>query len=249
MPCVRFFSQAGSFEDLDLSLARIVKSLALERNDTHGRRRDTHSKSLEKGQDMLIRSALTGVVMAGTATTVFGLGGSALAATPTPHADFAAQAKSAGLSSAKADVLQTQVNGYLAKYHGTQIAANKISAKGMYITVALPDEKYARTLPAASGMQPADVWQDKCLDGSPVYSGWFCLYKGQTFQGDVLSMYTCGNHSIYGWYNNGSWVNDQSRGTVALLRSANWSYTFYTPGSYASSTSFNWTPVDVVHPC
>jgi hypothetical protein len=229
--------------------ARIVKFLALERNDTHRWRCDTHSKSLEKGQDMLIRSALTGVAVAGIATTVMALGGSALAATPSPHADFTAQAKSAGLTNAKAKVLQTQVDRYVATYHGKQTAANKISAKGMYITVALPDEKYARTLPATAGMQPADVWQDKCLDGSPVYSGWFCLYKGQTFQGDVLSMYTCGNHSIYGWYNNGSWVNDQTRGTVALLRSANWSYAFYTPGSYASSTSFNWTPVDVVRPC
>jgi hypothetical protein len=175
-------------------------------------------------------------------------GATAHTTTPAPAA-LAAQAKGAGLSSAQARTLQTRVDRYVADYHGTQIAANKIAANGMYITLALPGEKYARDLPAASGVRPADVWQDRCLDGSPVYSGWFCLYKGETFQGDVLSMYTCGNHSIYGWYGNGSWVNDQTRGTVALLRSANWSYAYYTPGAYASSYSFNWTPVDVVHPC
>jgi len=195
---------------------------------------------------MLIRKALT---VAGLAVTVVGLGGAAVAATPAPKAPFAAQAKSAGLSSSQAGVLQGQVDGYVARYHGTQIAANKISAKGMYITVALPGEKYARTLPPASGMQANDVWQDKCLDGSPVYSGWFCLYKGETFQGDVLSMYTCGDHAISGWYGWGSWVNDQTQGTVALLRSANWSYQFRTGGAYDSSRSFYWTPVDVVHPC
>jgi hypothetical protein len=183
---------------------------------------------------------------------VFAAGGavSATADTePVVQADFDVQAKSAGLSRAQAEELQTRVDRYLADYHGTQIAANKISAVGMYITVALPGENYARTLPAASDVLAKDVWQDRCLNGSPVYSGWFCLYKRQTFQGDVLSMYTCGDHRIYNWYGYGSWVNDQTRGTVALLRSANWAYQYRTPGAYSSSTSFNWTPVDVVHPC
>ncbi|MCO6006225.1 hypothetical protein NE236_14625 [Actinoallomurus purpureus] len=186
---------------------------------------------------------------AGTLTAAGALSaGSANAITPA-HADFTAQAKSAGLSSANAKVLQTRVDGYLARYHGTQIAANKVSAKGMYVTVALPGEKYARTLPDTSEVHANDAWQDKCLNGSPVYSGWFCLYKGETFQGDVLSMYTCGDHAISGWYGNGSWVNDQTQNTVALLRSASGGYKFYTPGAYSSSYSFNWTPVDVVHPC
>ncbi|GAB3963610.1 hypothetical protein GCM10029978_022040 [Actinoallomurus acanthiterrae] len=179
--------------------------------------------------------------------------GVASATTPAPttpaSADFAAQAKSAGLSNAQAKTLQTRVDRYVADYHGTQIAANKVSAKGMYITVALPGEKYARTLPAAPGVHANDVWQDKCLADNPIYSGWFCLYKGEVFQGDVLSMYTCGDHNIYGWYNNGSWVNNQTKGTVALLRSASGGYKFYTGGAYDSSQSFNWTPVDVVHPC
>lgn len=92
---------------------------------------------------------------------------SAHAATTPAQADFTAQAKRAGLSSTNAKVLQKRVNRYLAKYHGKQIAANKISAKGMYITVALPGEKYARTLPATSGMHTTDTWTDMCYMGGP----------------------------------------------------------------------------------
>lgn len=188
------------------------------------------------------------VLGAGVAIAAASLTAGAASAS-TGSADFTAQAKSAGLSSAKAEELQTRVDRYLADYHGTQIAANKISADGMYITLALPGERYARTLPPTAGMRPMDEWRDRCLDGSPVYSGWFCLYKAPTFQGDVLSMYTCGDHAIHGWLGNGSWVNDQTQGTVALLRSANWSYQFNTPGAYSSKYTYDWTPVDVVHPC
>jgi hypothetical protein len=209
-----------------------------------------HSSTKPAAARRMMVGKATALAFAICVLSTVGAVGAPMARAATPaHADFTAQAKSAGLSSTNAKVLQTRVDGYLAKYHGTQIAANKISAKGMYITLVLPGEKYARTLPATSGMQASDVWQDKCLNGSPIYSGWFCMYKGETFQGDALSMYTCGDHAIYNWYGNGSWSNDQTRGTVALLRSANWSYQYYTPGAYSSSTSFNWTPVDVVHPC
>jgi hypothetical protein len=196
----------------------------------------------------LAKRAVFAALGAGVAIAAASLTAGAASAS-TGSADFTAQAKNAGLSSAKAKELQSRVDRYLTDYHGTQIAANKISADGMYITLALPGEKYARTLPPAAGMRPLDEWRDRCLDGSPVHSGWFCLYKQPVFQGDVLSMYTCGNHPIYNWLGRGSWVNDQTQGTVALLRSNSWSYAYYTPGAYSSDTDYDWTPVDVVHPC
>jgi hypothetical protein len=141
---------------------------------------------------------------------------------------FDTQARSLGLSSAQADTLQAQVNSYLSKLGGTQVAINKINLNNKgYVLFPLPGKKAAANF---------------------CYLHYFCAYSQPNFNGTAINMYTCALYSIP-FKGNGSWVNNQTKGTRATMYDPTGKLIYTTPGAYSQATSGDWTSVKSVRNC
>ncbi|HZD16117.1 MAG TPA: hypothetical protein VE196_13535 [Pseudonocardiaceae bacterium] len=149
--------------------------------------------------------------------------------TASTHPDFSAQATSLGLTSAQAKTLQVQVNGYLSKLGGTQVAINKINLndKG-YVLFPLPGKKAA------------------AANFCNLY--YFCAYSQPDFNGIAINMYACSLYSIP-FKGTGSWANNQTKGTQARMYDTTGKLIYTTPGAYSGATSGDWTPVTSVRNC
>ncbi|MFJ9629585.1 hypothetical protein ACIRU8_17940 [Streptomyces sp. NPDC101175] len=130
--------------------------------------------------------------------------GVAVGANGTARADFSAQARELGLTTSQARELQARADTYVATTGGTQVSVNKIllGDRGE-IELALPGGK---TGPSANAVRKPLV--ELC----PGYT--MCAWKNTWYTGDKISMWACYNYRIP-WLENGSWINNQSKGTVA----------------------------------
>lgn len=179
-------------------------------------------------------TAVVGAVIA----AVMLLTGVANASTTNPgNADFTAQGREAGLTDSQAKTLQAEVNGYLAKMGGTQVAANKIRLPGADIVLPLPGEKRARALTASGGVTASYA----CNDGH------LCVYRDNNFSGPVIDMYYCG---IYGmpWATVGSWFDNQIPGTRSdflyadyTIKDSVWAFNW--------GYLYDWTPISWIRAC
>jgi hypothetical protein len=152
---------------------------------------------------------------------------------------FADQIQKAGLSSAQARQLQAEVDSYLAKLSGTQVAANEISlGPGARILVTIPGERAARSLTAAL-LEP---------NGCPYL--YLCAYQYQNFQGSAFQVTKCGstNAPYIPWAGYGSWRNNQSPGTRPVFWRCS-GYTDWMPPAYSSNSSYDWTPICYTQAC
>lgn len=150
-------------------------------------------------------------------------GQSAAGAAPSPPG-YTAQARAAGLSARQAQALQDKIDGYLDKLRGrgTQVSPNQIDMKGAVLNVTVPGEERPRQLvPATEASQQAAG----CPSWSQVPYGWFCAYEREAGNGDSIGMNACDNYFIP-WYSIGSWVNNQTTGTVPRVH--------YVSGGYAN---------------
>ncbi|SEC42668.1 hypothetical protein SAMN05216489_00711 [Streptomyces sp. 3213] len=119
---------------------------------------------------------------------------------------FASPAEQAGLTATETAALQNQVDRYLAQAGGKQMAANVIDLGGRSLMfVALPGESH-----------PRDMTDEALVDhcALPVDYGYFCAYSRQSFTGSSIPMWNCTLYRIP-WTANGSWVDNQTTGTVA----------------------------------
>ncbi|MGH4029629.1 peptidase inhibitor family I36 protein [Actinomycetota bacterium Odt1-20B] len=190
-----------------------------------------------------------GRVAVATAGALLMLGAGVASAQAGPAAPaastFARQAESAHLTSAQTRAVQAKVDGYLKKTGGTQVALNKIDLNGKgEILVALPGEPRPRSL-APAGTKGAAV--DHCLDG-PVYSGYFCAYEKDFYQGDETQMYYCQSYPM-NYRRGGSWINDQTPGRRARMYGRNGNLLYTTPPPYSYDRQGDWYHVFTVRPC
>ncbi|NWF25520.1 hypothetical protein HW130_04455 [Streptomyces sp. PKU-EA00015] len=158
---------------------------------------------------------------------------------------FAAQAATANLTTAQTASLQAKVDRYVTRTGGKQVALNKIDLNGRgELLVTVPGERHPRDFASGDGSRIA---ADPCLEGS-VYSGWFCAYSGETYQGDALRWYYCGKRSMP-WGGYGSWINDQTPGTRATFYNSSGGVHYVTPAPFSYSRSYYWTPVWHIRNC
>jgi hypothetical protein len=158
---------------------------------------------------------------------------------------FATQAKTARITNSQASALKSEVNRYLKKTGGKQVALNKIEVKGNgTLLVAIPGEAHPRDFASGNGARFA---ADPCLTGA-VYSGYFCVYSGTVYSGSYYYWYACGTRGMP-WGGNGSWINDQTPGTRATFYNSSGGVYYTTPAPYSSNQSYNWTPVWNVKNC
>ncbi|MFB6720779.1 hypothetical protein ACFCV3_11485 [Kribbella sp. NPDC056345] len=123
-------------------------------------------------------------------------------------ARFAAEVRSAGLSTDEQKELQRAVNAELAKRGGHQVAANKIlwADGGAATTIPYPSERKARALGASMGIQG---------DPATCSYGYFCVYANVGYNGARTDFYNC---RVYSYYDDfWSYVNNQSDRAAALM--------------------------------
>ncbi|WP_369215326.1 hypothetical protein [Streptomyces flavofungini] len=134
---------------------------------------------------LLMLATGVGTAEAGSAASA----GPGSAGTGTPSAArFAQPAESAHLTSAQTTALQADVDRYLKKMGGTQVALNKVDLNGKgEVLVALPGEAHPRDFTSGDGTRAA---ADPCL-GTPGVSGNFCAYQRDNFSGSIIKMSQC----------------------------------------------------------
>ena len=148
--------------------------------------------------------------------------------TASSHPDLGTQTRSLGLTSTQAATLQAQVNSYISRLGGTQVAINKIDlGNGAYAVLALPGKKSAKNF---------------------CYYGYFCAYSGTDFQGTAINMYACRSYQIP-FSGPGSWANNQTKGTQARMYNKAGKLIYTTPPAYSQSTDGSWTSVVTVRNC
>ncbi|MFJ4481391.1 hypothetical protein ACIP3D_03480 [Streptomyces longwoodensis] len=178
------------------------------------------------------------VAAAAGLSAVLALTGTATAeAAPVPAGGFAAQAEALGLTAAEAHTLQDRADAYLAEVGGTQVAANRIRmGAGAVLTLALPTTAGAR-----QGVSP----------GTAAYTcgyGHFCAYSDPYRSGDVIDMYACASYKIP-WFGDGSWENNQTRGTRAQFRDNQFIVRWTDRGAYDNDDVADWSWVHYVTNC
>ncbi|MFF6992613.1 hypothetical protein [Streptomyces sp. NPDC010273] len=149
---------------------------------------------------------------------------------------FASQADALGLTTGQAKELQGRVDGYLSELGGRQVAVNKIDLGGATVLLSLPGEKTARDVSANS--QPGLV--------CPEYT--FCAWSQRFFTGDLYEMYQCRTWNIP-WVNRGSWMNNQTTGTIAFFMDEQKISRWNDRGALDQDEDADWSWVWYVHNC
>jgi hypothetical protein len=82
--------------------------------------------------------------------------------------------------------------------------------------------------------------------GCPYYD--FCAYSGENYNGQKIEMYYCQYYSMpFG--GNGSFVNNQTPGTVAKGYDQNYNYIWNSGKAYSEDDVIEWTQIWYVKPC
>jgi hypothetical protein len=170
------------------------------------------------------------------ATTMATATGNASSVTGTP-ARFAAQARQIGLTVSQAHDLQAQVNSEIAASGGVQTGLNKISYADGEMLLPLPGEARARDL-AAPTADPAHVCPSKR----------FCAYSGRNYTGSYRNWYQCGTYKVP-FRSGGSWYNNQTPGTIALMENSRHRVIFSTLPAPTGDPHGDWRPVSYVRNC
>ncbi|WOX16263.1 hypothetical protein [Streptomyces sp. N50] len=153
---------------------------------------------------------------------------------------YASQAKQAGLTASQTSALQNEVDRYLAQMGGKQVAANVIDLGGKNLMfVALPGEAHPRDMTKGALV-------DHCWPG--VTDGYFCAYAGGNFTGTSIPMYNCARYRIP-WTANGSWINNQTIGTVANFLDDSGVSRWHDGGAYSDDADAPWYWVHWVKNC
>jgi|SRR5215471_10664074 len=95
---------------------------------------------------------------------------------------------------------------------------------------------------AGSQADPADV----AIHGCPFL--YFCAYSGTNFTGSVIPMLNCQLYTMP-FAGEGSWVNNQTRGTRAEFLGSRGQLLNFTAPAPSQNASKNWTNVFFVKPC
>lgn len=164
------------------------------------------------------------------ATTALLAGSTAAAsAAAQPQPDFRAEALASGLTGAEATKLQQKIDAVLdGQPGGRQVSATKVEYDGLNVTV---DPRYKAAADADSKANLACRYGHLCID----------------VRGTNFDFYKCQTWTVSNWYGDGTFENNQTRGTVAKFYnkdgSVRWTSTAYQKGTAT------WDPIYSLRPC
>lgn len=158
-------------------------------------------------------------------------------------AAFRGQAGKAGLTSKQSTLIQAAVDYYVDATGGKQISYNTVDVKGARLVFPTPKADSKAIGPTAE------------VRGCP--DGWFCMWHATAWGGGWpdgpdpdFRLYYCDKVRISGWVGNGSYINNQSTGTIARFYANNGTTQVgQSLPAYGSDGSYNWSPVYHVDPC
>ena len=143
-----------------------------------------------------------------------------------------------GLTGAQARGLQERVDSCLTSTGGTQVSVNRILlGDSGEIVLTLPGEKTVRE--ASAPRKPA---VELCPGNT------MCAWKGTWYEGDKISMWACYNFRIP-WLQNGSWINNQSKGTVANFLDDDGVSKWHDAGAFSQDPDAPWYWVHWIKNC
>jgi hypothetical protein len=153
---------------------------------------------------------------------------SGISSASTTPVGYLAQAKQLGLTSKQASDLQNRADSYLSTLGGQQVAADRIRlSDGADLVLALP----------TTGKVAAVACTFEHM----------CAFRYENYQGDLIDMWHCNWYRIP-WKGNGSWINNQFNGTVAIFRDDDGIARWQSP-AYDSDLSADWNWVHWVQNC
>jgi hypothetical protein len=181
-----------------------------------------------------LRKPLT--LLVAIAAALLSFFGSATADPGVPTNQFAGQARDHGLTTAQVRDVQDRVTEYLTEFGGEQVALNKVALPGgRFVVLALPGETHARDLSASPSVLVACPYT------------YLCAYKRTGFTGDFFALGECGENTSIPWTTTGSYINNQTTGTVAVFHTV--SGNSRTGPAYYADSSWNWANTISITPC
>ncbi|MBV6700370.1 peptidase inhibitor family I36 protein [Kitasatospora aureofaciens] len=188
----------------------------------------------------------TGLTLAATVvglSAVLAGAGTASATAAAPQSPFAAQGRGAGLSSTQITGLQKEVDAFIATSGGRQVALNRVQlSEGSAVVLTVPGESRARDL---TGARAGAFAPGNCGDKN------FCAYKGANYTGYEFTMWQCKTWELPGdgWGRGGSWYNNQTPGTRAVMYGKHMQWVYTTPRAPFGDPHGNWAPVWFIKNC
>jgi hypothetical protein len=159
--------------------------------------------------------------------------------------DFAAQARAIHLTSAQTTALNAEVESIQDKMGGTRVNLNTIVLNGKNsVHVAVPGEAHPRDLTSVLGADAVSI--DPCTGGAD--PGWFCAYDNPYYKGGYIQMYDCDWYYMP-WGVTGSWDNNQTAGTKAVMLDSNLNIGYVTPGARSTDDVAPWSWVEYIVNC
>src|SRR5262245_14030805 len=183
-------------------------------------------------------SRLIRTLVAGGAVALALVGSLANPASAAPTGRFAAQARLAHLTPAKAARLQHQVDAMVAKTGGVQTAINEVSIPGANILLPLPGEAKARSFNAV--VKPDGA-------GCPYYN--FCAYQNSDYTGIQINMFYCRDYGLPELADVSRYDNNQTPYTVATFKNIYHDINGYSKPAPSGGQLINWVPIWYVQPC
>jgi hypothetical protein len=157
-------------------------------------------------------------------------------------ATFRTQAGTSGLTIKQSTMIQAAVDYYVDATGGKQISYNIVDVKGVKLVFPTPKAD-------SKAISPAEV------RGCPDY--YFCMWRKTSWGGGWpdgpdpdLRFYFCPKTEIYNWVGDGSYINNQTEGTIAIFYGSNGiALVGASKPAYSSDDSYDWDPVYFVDPC
>lgn len=185
---------------------------------------------------MRFKNILLALVIAATGAGALATGADATT-NPSSQRVHSEQARALGLTDTETVDLQRQVEANIAMFGGHQVAINKIDLDGGgFVLLTLPGETYARDLGTVSA-----------TGASSCPYLYLCAFKGANFTGNIIG-YTICEPDYMPWNTTGSYVNNQTSGTVARFILTDGSGSNTGP-AYYQKTPWNWAWTSKIDPC
>lgn len=153
------------------------------------------------------------------------------------QSNFTAQARAAGLTNSQIRTLEREVNAFISRSGGRQVAINKVAFNGGDILFAVPGWSARQMTRVSAGNMIEATVTSTCPVGD------FCEWNGTDYAGTAkATFYAYRNDTAPFTGNAGSWKNDQTpqngSGPKVIIYYVD--FTYVSPPPWSSNPTWDW---------